>query len=158
VLNDPESVRRFERVELGEDTVPDESMILRFRHLLEPHQLTAAMFEAVKALLTAQRLLLTAGTIVYATIIAAPNPTKHATKTRVPEMQQTQSTAPARGYARRWSIPGSVRRGTRQRTPLGSVIPPVANAESEDIFRTAAFNHLFRASPGYGRRALLEAE
>ncbi|MEP6835729.1 MAG: IS5 family transposase [Gemmatimonas sp.] len=90
MLYDSEAMRRFARVELGEDTVPDESTILRFRHLLEQHQLTAAMFDAVKALPTEKRLLLKAGTIVDATIIAAPSSTKNATKTRDPEMKQTR--------------------------------------------------------------------
>ena len=68
----------------------DESTILRFRHLLEQHQLTAAMFDALKSLHTEKRLLLKAGTIVDATIIAAPSSTKNATKTRDPEMKQTR--------------------------------------------------------------------
>jgi len=87
---DSEAMRRFTRVELSEDVVPDESTILRFRHLLEDHRLTAAMFEAVNTLLTEKRLLLRAGTIVDATIIAAPSSTKNATKTRDPEMKQTK--------------------------------------------------------------------
>lgn len=90
MLYDSESMRRFARVELGEDTVPDESTILRFRHLLEQHQLTVQIFEAVRALLTEQRLLLKAGTIVDATIIAAPSSTKNATTTRDPAMKQTR--------------------------------------------------------------------
>ena len=90
MLYDSEAMRRFACVKLGEDTVPDESTILRFRHLLEPHQLTAAMFDAVKRLLTEQRLLLKGGTIVDATIIAAPSSTKDATQTRDPAMTQTQ--------------------------------------------------------------------
>jgi IS5 family transposase len=90
MLYDSESMRRFARVELGEDTVPDESTILRFRHLLERHQLTAQIFDAVKALLEEQRLLLKAGTIVDATIIGAPSSTKNATQTRDPEMKQTR--------------------------------------------------------------------
>lgn len=90
MLYDSESMRRFAQVELGEDTVPDESTILRFRHLLERHQLTAQIFDAVKALLEEQRLLLKAGTIVDATIIGAPSSTKNATQTRDPEMKQTR--------------------------------------------------------------------
>jgi IS5 family transposase len=90
MLYDSESMRRFARVERDEDTVPDESTILRFRHLREQHQLTAAMFDAVKALLTEQRRLLKAGTIVDATIIGAPSSTKNATQTRDPEMKQTR--------------------------------------------------------------------
>ena len=90
MLYDSESMRRFARVDLGEDTVPDESTILRFRHLLEAHQLTAEMFTAVRTLLEEKRLLLKAGTIVDATILAAPSSTKNATGTRDPEMHQTR--------------------------------------------------------------------
>ncbi len=90
MLYDSESMRRFAQVDLGEDTVPDESTILRFRHLLEQHELTPNIFETVRALLEDQRLLLKAGTIVDATIIAAPSSTKNATKTRDPEMTQTK--------------------------------------------------------------------
>jgi IS5 family transposase len=80
-IYDRESMRRFARVELGEEVVPDESTILRFRHLLEQHRLTATIFDAVRELLEERRLLLRAGTIVDATIIAAPSSTKNATAT-----------------------------------------------------------------------------
>jgi hypothetical protein len=53
---DSESIRRFVRIELSEDVVPDETTILRFRHLLEKHGLTAKIFDLVKELLTAKRL------------------------------------------------------------------------------------------------------
>jgi len=89
-IYDSESMRRFAGVELGEDPVPDETTILRFRHLLEAHQLTAAIFTEIGALLAEKRLLLKAGTIVDATIIAAPSSTKNATETRDPEMKQTK--------------------------------------------------------------------
>lgn len=89
-IYDSESMRRFARVELGHDPVPDETTILRFRHLLEQHGLTAAIFDAVKTLLVEKQLLLKAGTIVDATIIAAPTSTKNATQTRDPEMHQTR--------------------------------------------------------------------
>jgi IS5 family transposase len=88
-IYDSESMRRFARVELGDDKVPDESTILRFRHLLEKQHLTESIFEAVKDLLAERRLTLRAGTIVDATIIAAPSSTKNATRTRDPEMKQT---------------------------------------------------------------------
>jgi IS5 family transposase len=87
---DSESMRRFARVELGDDAVPDETTILRFRHLLEQYELTKAIFEAVAGLLEERRLSLRAGTIVDATIIAAPSSTKNATATRDPEMKQTR--------------------------------------------------------------------
>ena len=89
-IYDSESMRRFARVELGEDLVPDETTILRFRHLLEQQRLTAAIFEAVRDLLEERRLWLRAGTIVDATIIAAPSSTKNASATRDPEMKQTR--------------------------------------------------------------------
>jgi IS5 family transposase len=89
-IYDSESMRRFAKVEIGDDIIPDESTILRFRHLLEKHRLTEAIFELVKDLLTEHRLLLKAGTIVDATIIAAPSSTKNATGTRDPEMKQTR--------------------------------------------------------------------
>jgi IS5 family transposase len=89
-LYDSESIRRFVGIELGEDTVPDETTILRFRHLLEKHELTARIFDVVKELLSDRRLLLKSGTIVDATIIAAPSSTKNASKKRDPEMKQTR--------------------------------------------------------------------
>jgi len=85
-----ESMRRFARVELGDEVVPDESTILRFRHLLERHGLTQAIFDSITGLLEERRLLLRSGTIVDATIIAAPSSTKNASATRDPEMKQTR--------------------------------------------------------------------
>ena len=89
-IYDSESMRRFARVELGDDKVPDESTILRFRHLLEREGLTEGIFEAVKDLLAEKRLTLRSGTIVDATIISAPSSTKNKTKSRDPEMKQTK--------------------------------------------------------------------
>jgi len=89
-IYDSESMRRFARVELGDEVVPDESTILRFRHLLEQHGLTQAIFNSITGLLEERRLLLRSGTIVDATIIAAPSSTKNASATRDPEMKQTR--------------------------------------------------------------------
>jgi transposase, IS5 family len=89
-IYDSESMRRFVGVELGDDVIPDETTILRFRHLLEQHQLTEAIFGAVQQLLEERRLLLKSGTIMDATIIAAPSSTKNATAQRDPEMRQTR--------------------------------------------------------------------
>ena len=87
-LYDSEAIRRFVRVELGNDVVPDETTILRFRHLLEQHGLTAMIFAEVGGLLEERGLLLRSGTIVDATIIAAPSSTKNAQRQRDPEMKQ----------------------------------------------------------------------
>jgi transposase, IS5 family len=89
-IYDSESMRRFVGVELGEDTIPDESTILRFRHLLEEHELTRAIFEGIGSLLEEKGLLLKQGTIVDATIIAAPSSTKNRSRRRDPEMRQTR--------------------------------------------------------------------
>src|SRR3979411_2654285 len=66
-IYDSESMRRFARVELGDEVVPDESTILRFRHLLERHGLTQAIFDSITGLLEERRLLLRSGPIVGAT-------------------------------------------------------------------------------------------
>jgi IS5 family transposase len=87
-LYDIEPMRRFAGIELAEDAIPDESTILRFRHLLEEHKLTEKIFAEVRTLLEEKKLLLKSGTIVDATIISAPSSTKNATKSRDPEMHQ----------------------------------------------------------------------
>lgn len=89
-IYDSESMRRFVGIELGEDTVPDETTILRFRHLLEEHDLTEAIFGEVRSLLEEKRLLLKSGTIVDATIVHAPSSTKNKAGARDPEMRQTR--------------------------------------------------------------------
>ena len=89
-LYDSESMRRFAGVELGDDAIPDESTILRFRHLLETHELTRAIFEEIGSLLEEKGLLLKQGTIVDATIIHAPASTKNGAKVRDPEMRSTR--------------------------------------------------------------------
>ena len=74
----------------GMNRLPDRVSILRFRHLLEQHELAPKMLEAVNATLAAQGLLLKEGTVVDATLIAAPSSTKNNTGTRDPEMHQTK--------------------------------------------------------------------
>jgi hypothetical protein len=74
----------------GKGAIPDETTILHFRHLLEAHQLTEAMFDVVRRLLEGRGLLLKSGTVVDATIISAPSSTKNATDTRDPEMKHVR--------------------------------------------------------------------
>jgi transposase, IS5 family len=107
-IYDSESMRRFAQVELGDDAIPDETTILRFRHLLEKHNLPGSIFEAIGGLLEAKGLLLRAGTIVDATIIAAPSSTKNATATRDPEMKQTRK-------GKNWHFGMKLHIGTDQR-------------------------------------------
>jgi IS5 family transposase len=85
-LYDSQAMRGF----VGSDLVPDATTLLKFRHLLERHQLTQRIFEEVNALLRERGVLLREGTIVDATIMAAPPSTKNRAKTRDPEMRQTK--------------------------------------------------------------------
>lgn len=75
-LYDSEAMRRFAGIELGDDRIPDETTILNFRHLLERHGLTEAIFADVNAHLADKGITLRSGTLVDATIIDAPSSTK----------------------------------------------------------------------------------
>jgi IS5 family transposase len=70
--------------------IPDESTILRFRHLLEKHKLTEQILATVNAVLLDKGLMLKAGTVVDATLIAAPSSTKNQSGERDPEMKQSK--------------------------------------------------------------------
>jgi transposase, IS5 family len=89
-LYDSISMRQFVGIDLGRERVPDETTILNFRHLLERHDLTQALFDRMNAYLASRGLQVKCGTIVDATIIAAPSSTKNQTATRDPEMRQTR--------------------------------------------------------------------
>ena len=88
-LHDMPLFREFASLSWGSAT-PDESTILRFRHLLERHKLAEQILKTVTDLLESKKLLLRTGTIVDATLIAAPSSTKNSTKSRDPEMHQTK--------------------------------------------------------------------
>ena len=89
-LHDTPFFREFAGLGDGALRLPDESTILRFRHLLEEHDLAADMLRVVNDILQAKGLLLRAGTVVDATLIAAPSSTKNAGSKRDPEMHQTK--------------------------------------------------------------------
>jgi IS5 family transposase len=89
-LYDSQSIRRFVGVDLGREGAPDATTLVKFRRLLEEHKLTERIFEAIKTHLADKGLLLREGTIVDATLIAAPPSTKNAEKKRDPEMHQTK--------------------------------------------------------------------
>ena len=81
-------MRRFAGTDRISDRIPDKTTILSFRHLLEKHDLGQQIFETVKAHLSARGMTMRQGTIVDATLIAAPSSTKNEKKARDPEMQQ----------------------------------------------------------------------
>jgi IS5 family transposase len=89
-INDSFAMRQFMRLDFGTQQVPDATTLLHFRHLLETHQLGQAMFAALNARLEADGLIMRGGSIVDATIIAAPSSTKNASGSRDPEMHQTR--------------------------------------------------------------------
>jgi IS5 family transposase len=131
-LYDIEPMRRFAGIELAEDVIPDESTILRFRHLLEQHRLTEAIFAEVRALLESRGLLLKSGTIVDATIIAAPTSTKNEKHERDPEMHQTMK-------GKDWHFGMKVHVGTDRRGLVHSLVAGPAN--EADITRIDELLH-----------------
>ena len=89
-LYDIPAFRDFCRIDLGRERVPDATTLLHFRHLLEHHQLGAGLFAKVGELLLANGMKLSGGTIVDATLIAAPPSTKNQEQSRDPEMHQSK--------------------------------------------------------------------
>ena len=89
-LYDSLSMREFVQIDLGNEPVPDETTICKFRHLLEKHKLGEKIFATVNAYLKKNGIKISTGTIVDATIISAPSSTKNIEKKRDPEMHQTK--------------------------------------------------------------------
>jgi IS5 family transposase len=89
-LHDMALFREFAQLDAGSMRLPDESTILRFRHLLEANNLAIQILATVNAKLIDRGLLLKAGTVVDATLIAAPSSTKNSSGERDPEMHQTK--------------------------------------------------------------------
>ncbi len=83
------TMRRFAGIDMISDRIPDETTILTFRHLLEKHNLGEQIFETVKAHLKDNGMAMKQGTIINATLIAAPSSTKNEKGERDPEMHQT---------------------------------------------------------------------
>lgn len=89
-LYDSPLMRHFAQIDLGNEPVPDETTVCKFRHLLEQHNLGGAMLEAVNVHLERRGIKITTGTIVDATIIHAPSSTKNRDQKRDPEMHQVK--------------------------------------------------------------------
>ncbi len=89
-LHDVPLFRDFAGLGGWDDRLPDETTILRFRHLLEKHELAPRILETVNDVLRANGLMLRAGTVVDATLIAAPSSTKNNSGQRDPEMKQSK--------------------------------------------------------------------
>jgi len=89
-IYDRNSFQKFLELDLLSHVVPDETTILHFRHLLEEHDLFARIFAAISTHIEDQGLLMKRGTLVDATLIAAPSSTKNKDKKRDPEMSSTK--------------------------------------------------------------------
>jgi IS5 family transposase len=89
-IYDRQALRGFPGLDLSSDPVPAATTLLKFRRLLETHELTKRLFREVEAMLVERKLLLREGTIVDATIIAAPSSTRNARRERDPEMRSTR--------------------------------------------------------------------
>jgi transposase, IS5 family len=89
LIEDP-TMRRFASIELISDRIPDETTIMTFRHLLEKHALGEQIFEIVKAHLSTRAMSMKQGTIIDATLIAAPSSTMNKEGKPDPDMHQTQ--------------------------------------------------------------------
>ena len=132
-LSDSQALRGFARMDLGAEGVPAATTLLDFRHRLETHDLCKGLFRAISADLAARGLLLREGTLVAATLIAAPSATKNQEKKRDPEMHQTKKGNP-------WYFGMKAPLGADRDSQLvHTVVVTAANAA--DITKTAELLH-----------------
>ena len=89
-IYDSYAMRRFMGLDFTCEQVPDATTLLHFRHLLEKHQLGEKLFASQNEIFEQEGWIMRGGSIVDATIIAAPSSTKNATGTRDPAMRQTK--------------------------------------------------------------------
>lgn len=93
-IYDSQALRNFMGIDLCRKSVPDATTLMGFRHLLEANDLTKAMLVEVNVMLMERGLLMTKGTLVDATLIAAPSSTKNQEHGRDPEMHQAKKRQP----------------------------------------------------------------
>ncbi len=89
-IHDSKSMREFAKIDLGNESAPDETTICRFRHLLERHNLGRSIMATLNNHLKKNGIKVSTGSIVDATIISAPSSTKNSEGKRDPEMHQTK--------------------------------------------------------------------
>lgn len=98
------AMRRFMDLDFAIEQVPDATTLLHFRHLLEAHKVGEKLFGAQTDIFEREGWIMRGGSIIDATIIAAPSSTKNASSTRDPEMHQTKKGS-------QWRIPSETRSG-----------------------------------------------
>ena len=132
-LYDSQAIRGFVGIDLSRESAPDATTLLKFRRLLETHGLTRKIFEAINAHLAEQGLILREGTIVDATLIAAPPSTKNKAKARDPEMHQTKK-------GNNWHFGMKAHIGVDAQSGLVHTLVTTA-ANTSDISQTHALLH-----------------
>jgi len=126
-LYESRSMCRFVGIDLGREPVPDETTILKFRHLLERHGLGDQLFRSVGDYLQDQGMKIANGTIVDASIINAPSSTKNKEKSRDPEMRQTKK-------GNQWYFGMKVHIGVDSKTKIiHSVAATAANVHDSQV-------------------------
>ena len=115
------------------ERIPDRVSILRFRHLLEEHQLSIQILATVNSTLAAKGLLLKSGTAIDATLIAAPSSTKNSSGERDPEMHQTKK-------GNQWHFGMKAHIGVDADSGLVHTVTTTA-ANAHDITQAAALLH-----------------
>ncbi len=124
-LYDSAALRAFVGIDLGRERVPDGTTLLKFRRLLEKHELGKQLFATVGQVLQARGLKVGTGTIVDATLISAPSSTKNADKARDPEMHQTRK-------GQQWYFGMKLHIGVDSRTGLAhSAVVTAANVHDK---------------------------
>ncbi len=144
-LYDSPVMRSFVGIDLGNEPVPDETTVCKFRHLLEEHRLGGQMLEAVNLHLQSQGVRITTGTIVDATIIHAPTSTKNRQQKRDPEMHQTKK-------GKQWYFGMKAHVGVDSKTRLihsalvtpanvadGTVLPELLHGEETRVWGDQAY-------------------
>lgn len=126
-LYDSRAMREFVGIDLGQEPVPDETTICKFRHLMERHNLGDELFRLVNVYLQENGMRLSRGTIVDASIISAPSSTKNREKARDPDMHQTRK-------GNQWYFGMKAHIGVDSRSKLiHSVVATAANVHDSQV-------------------------
>ncbi len=132
-IYDSQALRNFMGIDLSRQSVPDATTLMGFRHLLEANDLTKAMLVEVNVMLMERGLLMTKGTLVDATLIAAPSSTKNKEHGRDPEMHQAKK-------GNQWYFGMKAHIGVDKDSGLVHTLTTTA-ANVSDISQTAALLH-----------------
>jgi IS5 family transposase len=133
-IYDSQALRKFCGIDLAVASVPDSTTLMDFRHLLEKNALAQAMLQEVNALLKERGLLMSQGTLIDATLIAAPSSTKNKPRTRDPEMHQAKK-------GNQWHFGMKAHIGVDAQSGLVHTIVSTA-AHVSDVSQTANLMHV----------------